>query len=240
MRTLSIKNLKLTKLDGTPLLGPLSFDIAPGEVMTLMGVSGVGKSTVLNWLIGAPQPMFTAAGEAWLCDTRIDLLPTEQKRIGILFQDDLLFPHFSVGDNLAYALPSETRGRKARQSAIEKVLTSAGLSSFYDRDPATLSGGQRARVSLLRALIAEPQALLMDEPFSKLDSTLRQQFRSFVYERITELKIPTLLVTHDAEDIPEGGNVLELHQVGGVVESVGNTASNLPSASSTWKQSNAG
>jgi len=210
MRTLSIKQLKLTKIDGTPLLGPLNFDIEPGQVMTLMGVSGVGKSTVLNWLIGAPQPMFTVRGEAWFCDKRVDLLPTEQRRIGILFQDDLLFPHFSVGDNLAYALPAETKSRLARRQIIEDTLDKAGLSDFFDRDPATLSGGQRARVSLLRALIAEPQALLMDEPFSKLDSTLRQQFRRFVYDRINERKIPTLLVTHDAEDIPEGGKVLEL------------------------------
>lgn len=217
MRTLSIKNLNITKADGAPLLGPLTFDIEPGQVMTLMGVSGVGKSTVLNWLIGAPQPMFKISGEAWLCDQkndplRVDQLPTEQRRIGILFQDDLLFPHFSVGDNLAYALPATTKGKKARQETIKEVLTSAGLSGFYDRDPATLSGGQRARISLLRALIAEPQALLMDEPFSKLDSTLRQQFRSFVYERITERKIPTLLVTHDAEDIPLDGKVLELQE----------------------------
>lgn len=211
MKVLSIKNLTITKADDTALLGPLAFDIKPGQVMTLMGVSGVGKSTVLNWLIGAPQPMFRVKGEAWLGDQRVDQLPTEQRRIGILFQDDLLFPHFSVGDNLAFALPTETKGKKARHQVIKEVLNSAGLSGFYDRDPATLSGGQRARVSLLRALIAEPQALLMDEPFSKLDSTLRQQFRSFVYERISERKIPTLLVTHDAEDIPEDGKVLELH-----------------------------
>jgi len=227
MTTLSIRDLKLTKLNGAPLLGPLSFDIAPGEVMTLMGVSGVGKSTVLNWLIGASQPMFMVEGEAWLGNLRVDVLPTEQRRIGILFQDDLLFPHFNVGDNLAYALPADTKGSKTRQRAIKEVLTSAGLSDFYDRDPATLSGGQRARVSLLRALIAEPQALLMDEPFSKLDSTLRQQFRRFVYERIDERKIPTLLVTHDAEDIPHGGNVLELHEGGGVAKIKGTEGASL-------------
>lgn len=211
MNTLSVKQLTITRKDGSPLVGPLNFDIKPGDIMTLMGVSGAGKSTVLNWLIGAAQPMFDVSGEAWLGETRVDILATEQRRIGILFQEDLLFPHFSVGDNLAYALPAATKGKAARRDAIETVLNSAGLENFYSRDPATLSGGQRARVSLLRALIAEPQALLMDEPFSKLDATLRQQFRQFVYDRVQERKIPTLLVTHDAEDIPNGGEVLELH-----------------------------
>lgn len=214
MKTLTVNNLNIHRKDDTPLLGPLNFSIAPGEIMTLMGVSGVGKSTVLNWLIGAPQPMFKASGDAWLGERRIDNLVTEKRRIGILFQDDLLFPHFSVGDNLAYALPAETKGKVARRTAIETVLNSAGLQDFYDRDPATLSGGQRARVSLLRALIAEPDALLMDEPFSKLDTTLRQQFRQFVYDRVRARQIPTLLVTHDAEDIPEHGKVVELHAAG--------------------------
>ncbi|PID46556.1 MAG: ABC transporter ATP-binding protein [Proteobacteria bacterium] len=188
--------------------------IKPGEVMTLMGVSGVGKSTVLNWLIGVPQAMFKITGEAWLGEQRIDHLATEKRRVGILFQDDLLFPHFSVGDNLAYALPATTKGKAARRQAIESVLSDAELNGFYNRDPATLSGGQRARVSLLRALIAEPDALLMDEPFSKLDTALRQQFRQFVYDRIKARQIPSLLVTHDAGDIPPQGRVLELYRAG--------------------------
>jgi putative thiamine transport system ATP-binding protein len=210
MNMLSVKQLIIRRNEGEILIGPLNFDIAAGEVMTLMGASGVGKSTVLNWLIGARQPMFTISGEAWLDGKNIDQLPTEQRRVGILFQEDLLFPHFSVGDNLAYALPAHIKGRKARRAAVEEVLDSVQLGAFHDRDPATLSGGQRARVSLLRTLLAEPQALLMDEPFSKLDAELRQQFRQFVYDRVTERKIPTLLVTHDAEDVPVGGRVLEL------------------------------
>lgn len=210
MNMLSVKQLIIRRNEGEILIGPLNFDIAAGEVMTLMGASGVGKSTVLNWLIGARQPMFTISGEAWLDGKNIDQLPTEQRRVGILFQEDLLFPHFSVGDNLAYALPAHIKGRKARRTAVEDVLDSVQLGAFHDRDPATLSGGQRARVSLLRTLLAEPQALLMDEPFSKLDAELRQQFRQFVYDRVTERKIPTLLVTHDAEDVPAGGRVLEL------------------------------
>ena len=210
MNMLSVKQLIIRRNEGEILIGPLTFDIAAGEVMTLMGASGVGKSTVLNWLIGARQPMFSVTGEAWLDGKNIDQLPTEQRRVGILFQEDLLFPHFSVGDNLAYALPAHIKGRKARRAAVEEVLDSVQLGAFHDRDPATLSGGQRARVSLLRTLLAEPQALLMDEPFSKLDAELRQQFRQFVYDRVAERKIPTLLVTHDAEDVPAGGRVLEL------------------------------
>ncbi|RVU86380.1 ATP-binding cassette domain-containing protein [Leucothrix sargassi] len=215
MKTLCVKNLTISHLPTkdnakSKLVGPLNFDINPGEILTLMGASGVGKSTVLNWLIGAAQPTFTVEGEAHLCEVRIDLLPTEKRRVGVLFQEDLLFPHFSVGDNLAYALPASTKGKKARRKAVEDILEEAGLAGFYDRDPSTLSGGQRSRISLLRALVAEPQALLMDEPFSKLDAALRQQFRNFVYERVQARNIPTLLVTHDAEDIPEGGKVLEL------------------------------
>ena len=215
MTTLSVKNLTINHLVtkgnvNSRLLGPLDFDIKPGEILTLMGPSGVGKSTVLNWLIGAAQPTFNVQGEAILGDTRIDLLPTEKRRVGILFQEDLLFPHFNVGENLAYALPAEVRGKSARRAAIENILEESGLGGFCDRDPSTLSGGQRARISLLRTLVAEPKALLMDEPFSKLDTALRQQFRQFVYERVQAREIPTMLVTHDAEDVPEGGDILEL------------------------------
>ncbi|PWQ93627.1 ATP-binding cassette domain-containing protein [Leucothrix arctica] len=215
MNTLSVKNLSISHLKtkddvNSRLVGPLNFDIKSGQILTLMGASGVGKSTVLNWLIGAAQPTFNIEGEAILGDVRIDLLPTEKRRVGILFQEDLLFPHFNVGENLAYALPAEVRGKSARRAAIETILDESGLGGFCDRDPSTLSGGQRARISLLRTLVAEPQALLMDEPFSKLDTALRQQFRQFVYERVQAREIPTLLVTHDAEDIPDGGEVLEL------------------------------
>ena len=211
MKRLEITNLNVSKA-GQALIAELNLSVAPGEVFTLMGASGSGKSTLLNWIVGALDPVFSVQGELWLNGVRRDTLPIEARRIGILFQDDLLFPHLSVGQNLAFALPARIQGRAERRRVIESVLADVGLSGFHDRDPATLSGGQKARISVLRALLAEPEGLLLDEPFSKLDAVLRGQFRAFVYDRISQLGIPTLLVTHDPADIPPDGIVVEISE----------------------------
>ena len=144
---------------------------------------------------------------------RRDHLPTEQRQLGMLFQDDVLFPHLSVGHNLAFALPASVVGRRARREVVEATLASVDLSGFHDRDPATLSGGQRARVSLMRALLAQPQALLLDEPFAKLDMALRARFRELVFAQTARLNLPVLLVTHDPADVPAGGRVITLGDV---------------------------
>ena len=211
MKQLEIRNLCVSKA-GQVLIANLDLSVAAGEVFTLMGASGSGKSTLLNWIIGALDPVFTVTGELWLKGERRDPLPIEARRIGILFQDDLLFPHLSVGQNLAFALPARIRGRSERRRLIDATLADVGLSGFHDRDPATLSGGQKARISALRALLAEPDALLLDEPFAKLDAVLRGQFRAFVFDRISQLGIPTLLVTHDPADIPPAGAVIEISE----------------------------
>jgi putative thiamine transport system ATP-binding protein len=206
---LKIKNLTLSRGDKSLFAG-LSLVVDKGEIVTLTGVSGSGKSSLLNWMIGDLDPAFYAKGELWLDDVRCDSLPIEARRIGILFQDDLLFPHLSVGQNLAFALPATVKGSGERRTRIEQTLSSIGLVGFHDRDPATLSGGQRARVSLMRTLLAEPMALLLDEPFSKLDAVLRTQFRAFVFEQIALQSIPTLLVTHDPADVPQEGRMIEI------------------------------
>lgn len=139
---LTVHNLTLT-LHRQPLLCGVNFSVAPGEVLALMGPSGSGKSTLFAWMIGALADTFRAEGELWLNKRRCDGLATEARRIGILFQDALLFDHFSVGHNLQLALPAEIRGA-ARQSEVEQALTRAGMPGFASRDPATLSGGQRA------------------------------------------------------------------------------------------------
>jgi putative thiamine transport system ATP-binding protein len=181
------------------LIGPLDFAIAPGEVATLMGPSGCGKSSLLAFICGTLDPAFRAIGRLRLDGADIGNLAPERRRLGILFQDDLLFPHLSVGGNLAFGLPAGLPSRERRTRAMA-ALAEAGLSGFVDRDPASLSGGQRARVALLRMLLSEPKALLLDEPFGRLDSRLRGQFRQLVFARARARGLPVLMVTHDRED----------------------------------------
>lgn len=189
--TLSIGGRRL--LQAGPLLIP------PGGILTVTGPSGVGKSSLIAFISGALDPAVEADGEVRLNGRGIDRLPIEQRRLGVLYQDDLLFAHLSVGENLAFAVPAGcTRAERARR--VEAALAEADLAGFARRDPATLSGGQKARVALMRALLAEPEALLLDEPFSKLDPALRGRVRAFTFQTIRRRGLPALLVTHDAED----------------------------------------
>ncbi len=189
--------------NGEPLFHPLSIDIKAGEIASIMGTSGCGKSTLLSAISGNLADVFSLEGDIQLNDQSVLPLPMEKRRIGILFQDDLLFPHMSIAENLAFALP-QALPKSERQEKIVEALKQAGLPGFEKRDPGTLSGGQRARVSLLRSLLAEPRALLLDEPFSKLDQELKDQIRTFVFDTVRRMNIPALLVSHDIRDCPEG------------------------------------
>lgn len=198
-------------LAGTVLVRPFSLTITGGEIVTLMGPSGSGKSSLLNFVAGDLEPPLAGSGSITLDRRDLKSLPPEARKIGRLFQDDLLFPHLSVGGNLAFALPPALRHRAARQDAVDQALEQAGLPGFAARDPATLSGGQRARVALMRTLLAEPWALLLDEPFSRLDAALRDQVRRFVFALARQRALPVLLVTHDQGDADAaGGPVLQL------------------------------
>jgi putative thiamine transport system ATP-binding protein len=181
------------------LLGPLDLAVAPGEIATLMGPSGSGKSSLLAYLCGTLDPAFRGEGRIRLAGVEIGALPPERRHVGILFQDDLLFPHLSVAGNLAFGLPPGL-DRRVRRERVAAALAEAGLEGFEARDPATLSGGQRARVALLRMLLSQPRALLLDEPFGHLDSWLRHRFRRLVFDRARAHGLPVLLVTHDNED----------------------------------------
>lgn len=197
-QALRLDNLNVTRANET--LVALNLTVDPGEVLTIMGPSGSGKSTALGAILGTLTASFVQTGRVFLGPRDITPLPPHLRRVGLLFQDDVLFPHLSVGGNLAFAIPPDIRGRAARRALVDDALTSAGLAGFADRDPATLSGGQRARVALMRTLLATPCALLLDEPFSRLDTALRAQIRGFVLDRVRQEGLAAILVTHDAED----------------------------------------
>jgi putative thiamine transport system ATP-binding protein len=199
---LGLKNIRI-HLGDTMLLS-LDAHINRGEALTIMGPSGSGKSTLLSFITGSLDPAFSAVGHITLDGDQIDTKPAHLRQIGILFQDDLLFPHMSVGTNLSFGL-SRSIPRSDRKDRINAALESVGLGGFFDRDPATLSGGQRARVALMRTLLSEPRALLLDEPFSRLDQDLRQQVRELVFGHAKARSLPVLLVTHDAEDAAAAG-----------------------------------
>jgi putative thiamine transport system ATP-binding protein len=192
------------ELAGQPLLGPLSLSVQPGEIVTLVGPSGCGKSSLLAYICGTLDPAIAASGRIALNGLDLGGLPPELRGIGILFQDDLLFPHMTVGENMAFALPRDSGDRRERRQLIDSALEEAGLTGFAPRDPATLSGGQRARVALLRTLLSQPRALLLDEPFNKLDLDLRLSFRELVFAHARGRSLPTLLVTHEPADAGTG------------------------------------
>ncbi len=199
------------RLGERDLVPPLTARVAPGEVLVVMGESGSGKSSLLAGLAGLLEPPFVLDGRVRLEGDDIGDWPVERRRIGLLFQDDLLFPHLSVRENLLFALPA---GRRAERLArVDAALAEAELPGYGDRRPAELSGGQRARVSLMRALLADPRALLLDEPFSRLDQALRARMRDFTWRALREHRVPAVLVTHDPQDVPEGARIVRLPDV---------------------------
>lgn len=190
---------------GRRVLVELTREVPPGEVLTVMGPSGSGKSSLLAYLAGFLDPAFGASGRAWVDGIEITALPAEERHAGVLFQDPLLFPHMDVAGNLIFALPQSLKSRAARGAQAEAALEGVGLAGMGDRDPATLSGGQKARVALARVLLSAPRMLLLDEPFSKLDMELRQQMRTLVFDKARERGLPVLLVTHDEADAEAAG-----------------------------------
>ncbi|MFP3349863.1 ATP-binding cassette domain-containing protein [Pseudoalteromonas sp. SIMBA_153] len=206
--SLQIKNCQLYRQN--ELLLSLNEQVKGGEILTIMGPSGSGKSSLLNWLTGALPPGFNATGEVWLNDTNISSLPSHLRHVAVLYQDPLLFSHLSVGGNISFAMPKMDKTQ--RQQQIDEALTQVGLKGMAKRHPDTLSGGQQARVALLRLLLSKPKAILLDEPFSKLDQQLRIETRQLVFSQIREYQLPAIMVTHDESDaIATNGKIINLN-----------------------------
>ncbi|TGE85282.1 ABC transporter ATP-binding protein [Pseudoalteromonas sp. KS88] len=211
MHSLVIKQLTICQ-QGKPLIS-LDETIQGGEILSIMGPSGSGKSTLLNWLTGMLPSAFSAQGQLYLNQQDITLSASHSRHLGLLYQDSLLFPHLSVAGNIAFAMPKTNK--KQRVEKISHALEQVGLNGLENRAPESLSGGQQARVALLRVLLSEPKAILLDEPFSKLDSQLRQETRELVFKQIRDHKLPAIMVTHDQTDADAAnGKVINLSRRG--------------------------
>jgi putative thiamine transport system ATP-binding protein len=192
------------------LIENLSIHVPGGAIHTLMGGSGSGKSSLLAAICGTLAPGLVFDGSVELNGQALDALPTQARRVAILFQDDLLFAHMTVRENLLFATPAGPQA--ARETAVRQALTDVEMQAHLHANPATLSGGQRARISLTRALLAQPNALLLDEPFSKLDADLRVRMRALVFGMVAARGIPALLVSHDLADVADAAHLTILRE----------------------------
>jgi putative thiamine transport system ATP-binding protein len=205
---LCLEHIRLTQ-NGRKLFA-LDFDVRPGDVVTIMGPSGSGKSTLLNLISGFLPPSFEFEGKIMLDHKDITKADPSDRKIGLMFQNPLLFPHFSVEENLLFGLPAGD-SREVRCAAVNEALEAVNMGDLGHRDPMTLSGGQQSRIALVRVLLSEPKALLLDEPFAALDSGLRGKVREFVFSQAKKRNLPTLLVTHDENDAAAaGGHIITL------------------------------
>ncbi|WP_257297013.1 ATP-binding cassette domain-containing protein [Endozoicomonas sp. YOMI1] len=191
-------------LNGQKLLDKICCCVDAGEVLSVLVPGGCGKSSLLNLICGTLPNSFGFSGQVTLDGVVLNNLPPYKRQVGLQFQDHLLFPHMTVGENLAFALPVHYRKSQRRES-VEQALADCGMSGFFELNPFI-----KARISLMRTLLSEPKALLLDEPFSKLEASLRSSFRHFVFQQIQSRSIPALMVTHDEQDIPDKGLLLKL------------------------------
>ena len=201
----------------TPVLKGISLDIEPGEFFALLGPSGSGKSTLLRLIAGFNRQQ---SGHLLIDGLDVSAQPPWQRNIGMVFQSYALWPHLSVWDNVAFGLVERKLAKAEIARKVGAALERVGLSAFGQRRPGQLSGGQQQRVALARTIVIEPQLLLLDEPLSNLDKTLRVQMRQELLALQRRLGITTIFVTHDQEEaMTTADRMAVLDQ--GVVQQVG-------------------
>jgi len=191
------------KYGGNFVLRDLSLAVEPGSLTALVGPSGCGKTTVLKVIAGLLAP---AQGDVWFAEERMTPIAAEKRGIAMVFQKPLLFPHLSVADNVAFGLTMRGMPQAQRRAAAENALRMVQLDGFADRRTRELSGGEEQRVTLARALITQPRVLLLDEPLSALDESLRAEMRALVRQLQRQFAITTIFVTHDQREACEMGD----------------------------------
>ncbi len=206
--SLELQNIRIA-LPGRELVKIDSLVIKAGEAANIMGASGSGKSALLSYLCGVLPSAFTGEGRVILNGEDITNKPSHERKLGILFQSPLLFPHLTIAENLAFGIQAGIAKTEKARMINEALKLAGGIDGTLFES--TLSGGEKARIALMRVLLSSPFALLLDEAFSALDSELRQSFRKLVLDNAKKQKLPILLVTHDKEDAKAfGGKILKI------------------------------
>ena len=213
---LIVESLDFAFGDAEAVLEGLSMEVPAGTVLSLLGPSGCGKTTLLRVVVGLELPSAgtVSIGDRLLTAPGVEV-PPERRRIGMVFQDWALFPHLDVASNIAFGLP---RARRRDPAAVAPTLELVGLEGMGSRMPEQLSGGQQQRVALGRALAQEPDVLLLDEPFSNLDASLRARVRSDVHALLGEIGVTTVMVTHDRDEAFVLGDAVALMRRGRIVQ----------------------
>jgi iron(III) transport system ATP-binding protein len=193
----------------------LNLDIRPGELLTLLGASGCGKTTVLRMIAGFQQP---TSGRVLIGGKDVTQLAANQRDIGFVFQNYALFPHLSAFENVAYGLRVKRLKERDIRQRVQDGLKQVGLDGFGDRMITELSGGQQQRVALARAIVIKPDVLLFDEPLSNLDAQLRIQMRSEIRRLKKELNITAIYVTHDQEEAMAISDRIAIMNAGQIVQ----------------------
>ncbi len=187
----------------------LAISVQPGEILTLMGLNGSGKSTTLNIIAGLLQPdsaTITLNGEC-LCKTDEDIeVPTEDRQMGYVLQNSSVFPHMTVRDNIAFGLRARHLKRPVVTERVALWMDRMHISDLAGVRAKNLSGGQKQRVALARALAIEPGLLMLDEPFAALDTESTQTVKDLTRRFVKDMQIPCIIVTHRLSDITEIGN----------------------------------
>ncbi len=182
---------------GTFSLHNVNFSIRDGEYFVILGPSGNGKTQLLKLLAGLNKPK---SGEIWINGTRRDHLPPEERDIGYVFQDQVLFPHMNVYNNIAFSLKLQHNTSSQIKEKVENMSDILGISYMLDRSPVNLSGGEKQRVALARAMVMGPKVLIMDEPYAALDRNLQEKLTLEARELHEQLKQTTVHVTHNQEE----------------------------------------
>lgn len=178
----------------TSVLREVSLDVVDGTTVSLLGPSGSGKSTLLRIIAGLESP---EAGTVTIDGVDVTARPTHERGVGVVFQDQALFPHLDVGGNVAFGLRMRGVARSSRPQRVAEVLSVVGLPGYERRDPATLSGGEAQRVALARALAPWPRVVLLDEPLAALDQLLRERLLLELRSVFDTLGVTVVAVTHD-------------------------------------------